>query len=43
MFPPAGLAENQIDKIQQELLAACQLIQPPYFPVLSVDWSKAAT
>lgn len=37
VFPPAGLAENQIDKIQQELLAACQLIQPPYFPVLSVE------
>jgi ATP-dependent DNA helicase RecG len=37
VFPPVGLAENRIDKIQQELLAACQLIQPPYFPVLSVE------
>ena len=36
VFPPAGVAENQIDRIQQELLAACQLIQPPYFPVLTV-------
>ena len=36
VFPPVGLADNQLDKIQQELLAACQLIQPPYFPVLSV-------
>lgn len=36
VFPPAGLQENQLDKIQQELLAACQLIQPPYFPALSV-------
>ena len=37
VFPPAGLAETQLDKIQQELLAACQLIQPPYFPLLSMD------
>ena len=36
VFPPVGLAENQLDKIQRELLAACQLIQPPYFPLLSV-------
>jgi ATP-dependent DNA helicase RecG len=36
VFPPTGLADNQIDKIQQELLAVCQLIQPPYFPLLSV-------
>lgn len=37
LFPPVGLAENQLDKIQQELLAACQLIQPPYFPALSIQ------
>lgn len=37
VFPPAGVADNQLDKIQQELLAACQLIQPPYFPVLSIE------
>ena len=37
VFPPAGLAENQLDKIQRELLAFCQLIQPPYFPLLSVE------
>jgi ATP-dependent DNA helicase RecG len=37
VFPPVGLAGNQLDKIQRELLAACQLIQPPYFPVLSVE------
>lgn len=37
IFPPTGLAANQLDTIQQELLAACQLIQPPYFPVLSVE------
>ena len=37
VFPPAGLPAGQIDKIQRELLAACQSIQPPYFPVLSVQ------
>ena len=37
VFPPVGLADHQLDKIQQELLAACQLIQPPYFPVLSLE------
>lgn len=37
LFPPVGLANNQLDRIQQELLAACQLIQPPYLPVLSVE------
>lgn len=37
VFPPVGLDESRIDKIQQELLAACQLIQPPYFPALSVE------
>ena len=37
LFPPMGLADNQLDKIQQELLAACQLIQPAYFQGLSVE------
>ena len=37
VFPPVGLADNQLDKIQQELLAVCQLIQPHYFPVLSIE------
>ena len=37
VFPPVGLADKQLDKIQQALLAACQLIQPPYFPVLSIE------
>lgn len=36
LFPPVGLPTNQLDRIQQELLAACQLIQPPYFPALSI-------
>jgi len=35
-FPPVGLPKNQLDKIQQELLTHCHLIQPSYFPVLSI-------
>lgn len=37
LFPPVGLADNQLDKIQQELLGYCQQIQPPYFPILSFE------
>ena len=37
IFPPVGLPANQLDKIQRELLAHCQLIQPPYFPALSLE------
>ena len=37
LFPPVGLAEGQLDKIQRDLLAFCNLIQPPYFPLLSVE------
>jgi hypothetical protein len=37
VFPPIGLVDNQLDKIQREFLAHCQLIQPPYFPVLSIE------
>jgi ATP-dependent DNA helicase RecG len=37
IFPPKGLPANKLDKIQQELLQACNLIQPPYFPILSVE------
>lgn len=36
-FPPMGLDDHRLDGIQQELLAYCQLIQPPYFPILSVE------
>jgi ATP-dependent DNA helicase RecG len=35
VFPPKGLASNALDKIQRELLAFCQQIVPPYFPLLS--------
>ncbi|WP_229262253.1 AlbA family DNA-binding domain-containing protein [Duganella guangzhouensis] len=37
IFPPVGIADSQLDKIKQELLAACQLLQPPYFPALTVE------
>jgi len=37
VFPPVGLPENQLDMIQRELLGFCNLMQPSYFPVLSVE------
>ncbi len=37
IFPPVGLNDNQLDAIQRELLACCNFIQPPYFPILSVE------
>jgi len=37
VFPPKGLPSNQLDKIQRELLSYCNLIQPPYFPMLSLE------
>ena len=37
VFPPAGLRANQLDPVQRELLAYCNLIQPSYFPILSVE------
>ena len=37
VFPPVGLPDNQLDKIQRELLGFCNQIQPPYFPMLSVE------
>ena len=37
VFPPAGLPIKQLDRIQRELLGFCNLIQPPFFPFLSVE------
>ena len=37
IFPPVGLNENQFEPIQQELLRYCKLIQPSYFPALSIE------
>lgn len=32
-FPPMGLQENQIDRIQKELVELCHKIEPHYIPV----------
>ena len=37
VFPPMGVPEDALDKIQRELLGFCNLIQPSYFPLLSVE------
>ena len=37
IFPPVGVQADQLDKIQQELLAYCNQIQPTYFPILSIE------
>ena len=37
IFPPVGLPDEQLDRIQQELLGFCNQIQPPYFPMLSLE------
>ena len=37
VFPPVGVNDNQLDPIQRELLGYCNLIQPAYFPILSVE------
>lgn len=37
IFPPVGIPENKLDKIQQELLGYCNLLQPPYFPILTFE------
>lgn len=37
VFPPVGVPEVQLDAIQKELLRYCHLIQPHYFPHLSVE------
>lgn len=33
VFPPVGLQENQIDRIQKELVELCHKIEPHYVPV----------
>ncbi|MFZ2542283.1 MAG: hypothetical protein WAW75_11010 [Gallionella sp.] len=34
VFPPIGLPDNQLDKIQRELLGYCNLIQPPLLTLI---------
>lgn len=36
-LPPKGIANKDIDKIQQDLLSLTHLIQPHYLPVFSVE------
>lgn len=40
VLPPAGVPANQLDRIQRELLQYCNLIQPPYFPKVSIETIK---
>lgn len=35
--PPVGIPDEQLDRIQQELLNYCNVIRPAYFPILSVE------
>jgi ATP-dependent DNA helicase RecG len=37
VLPPAGVPDNQVDRIQRELLQYGNLIQPPYFPLLGIE------
>src|SRR3990167_389037 len=37
IFPLVGVSDNQLDKIQRELLQYCHPIQPSYFPILSIE------
>jgi ATP-dependent DNA helicase RecG len=43
VFPPVGVDPKALDKIQQELQTYCNLIQPPYFPLLSVEIFEGRT
>lgn len=43
VFPPAGIAANQLDKIQRELYQYCLLIKPQYFPLLSIHEVEGKT
>ena len=37
VLPPKGIPKNKIDKVQKELLQFCNLIEPVYFPVVSIE------
>jgi ATP-dependent DNA helicase RecG len=37
VFPPVGIPAGRLDRIQRELLGYGNLIQPSYFPMLSVE------
>jgi ATP-dependent DNA helicase RecG len=42
-FPPVGLDPRTLDKIQQELQTYCNLLQPPFFPLLSIEQFEGRT
>lgn len=37
IYPPQGIPANQLDRIQRELLSFCKLMEPAYFPLLSLE------
>jgi ATP-dependent DNA helicase RecG len=43
VLPPKGIPDNQIDKIQKELLQYGNLVQPPYFPLLGTEKVEGQT
>jgi len=43
VLPPAGVPQGQLDRIQRELVQYCNLIQPPYFPKVSIEQYKGQT
>lgn len=43
VFPPVGIDPKTLDKIQQELQTYGNLLQPPYFPLLSVEEFEGRT
>ena len=42
-LPPCGAPENQLDRIQRELLQYCTLIQPAYFPLFGMEELEGKT
>jgi ATP-dependent DNA helicase RecG len=36
VLPPVGVPDNQLNKIQRELLQYCKQIQPQYSPILDI-------
>lgn len=43
VFPPIGVPQEQLDKIQKELLQYCHAIRPLYFPILSTEEFQGRT
>ncbi len=42
-LPPVGVAADQLDRIQRELLQYCNTIQPAYFPLLGIESVEGRT